>query len=240
MAQFGEKCDYAEVDYASDLTDAESDEEYGTSPPRVLSERVGPRSFKRTYGVFVDNGVTVPERRLRSRIDEQLELLRAVVPNSNTVEQGAVLTGAYEYIEKLQRQVQQLHSEFDAESCSDDDHVSSCEGDSSTSCTEDERPVDSNSAFEWSCASRRGRSRARVEVVSTGAGLRIRVDCDKRPSLLADIMKVLESRGLNVEEASVAFEERFVLDCVGSVVDRKRTVECRHVGARLKSLIAAQ
>lgn len=85
MAQFGEKCDYAEVDYASDLTDAESDEEYGTSPPRVLSERVGPRSFKRTYGVFVDNGVTVPERRLRSRIDEQLELLRAVVPNSNTV-----------------------------------------------------------------------------------------------------------------------------------------------------------
>lgn len=195
-----------------------------------------------------------------------------------------MLTGAYEYIEKLQRQVQQLHSEFDAESCSDDDHVSSCEGDSSTSCTEDERPVDSNSAFEWSCASRRGRSRARVgfgdrllfsyffasrhysmrytslhfyitalrfksrltrvprlyeqvEVVSTGAGLRIRVDCDKRPSLLADIMKVLESRGLNVEEASVAFEERFVLDCVGSVVSTDpKSMETAFVGCNVYTL----
>jgi len=57
-----------------------------------------------------------------------------------------------------------------------------------------------------------------VEVVSTRAGLRIRVECDKRAGLLADIMKVLEARGLNVEEVSVAFEERFVLDCVGSLV----------------------
>lgn len=54
--------------------------------------------------------------------------------------------------------------------------------------------------------------------MSTRAGLRIHVECDKRPSLLADIMKVLEARGLNVEGAGVAFEERFVLDCAGSLV----------------------
>jgi transcriptional regulator of aromatic amino acid metabolism len=54
--------------------------------------------------------------------------------------------------------------------------------------------------------------------VSTRAGLRIRVECDKRAGLLADIVKVLESRGLNVEEANVGFEDRFVLDCIGSLV----------------------
>jgi len=226
-------CDSAEEDeYASDLTDAESDEEYACAP--------GPRGVKRT---FSDNGV-VSERRIRSRIDEQLALLRAVIPNSRTDERASVLTGACEYIEKLQRQVQELHSELDTESCSDDDDddVSSCEDQeaSSPSCSGDERPVDSNSTYEWSSASRRGRSCSRVEVVSTRAGLRIHVECDKRPSLLADIMKVLEARGLNVEGAGVAFEERFVLDCVGSLVDGKQTVECRHLGARLKSLIMDQ
>lgn len=66
-------CDSAEEDeYASDLTDAESDEEYAP----------GPRGVKRT---FSDNGVVVSERRKRSRIDEQLALLRAVIPNSRTV-----------------------------------------------------------------------------------------------------------------------------------------------------------
>lgn len=224
-------CDSAEEDeYASDLTDAESDEEYAP----------GARGVKRT---FSDNGV-VSERRIRSRIDEQLALLRAVLPNSRSDERASVLTGACEYIKKLQRQVQELHSEVDTGPCSDDDDddVSSCEDDevSSPSCSEDERPGDSNSTYEWSSASSRGRSRSRVEVVSTRAGLRIHVECDKRPSLLADIMIVLEARGLNVEGAGVAFEERFVLDCVGSLVDRKRTVECRHLGARLKSLIMDQ
>lgn len=81
-------------------------------------------------------------------------------------ERASVLTGACEYIEKLQRQVQELHSELDTESCSDDDDDdgSSCEDDevSSPSCSEDERPVDSNSTYEWSSASCRGRSRSRV------------------------------------------------------------------------------
>lgn len=74
-----------------------------------------------------------------------------------------MLTGAYKYIENLLRQVQELHYELDTESCSDDDDVSSCDDyDLSPSCTEEERPLDSNSAFEWSSASRRGRSRSRV------------------------------------------------------------------------------
>lgn len=71
------------LEYASDVTDAESDGEY-VCTPRALGARVGPRNSKRTYGVFLDNGV-VPERRLRSRIDEQLVLLRALIPNSCTV-----------------------------------------------------------------------------------------------------------------------------------------------------------
>lgn len=238
MGQFDdavENCDYADVGYASDLTDAESDEECAYVPR--VPECGAPRSSKRTCGAGSENGV-VPERRVRSRIDEQLELLRAVIPVSGTDERASVLTDAYEYIAQLQRQVQELHSELDSETCSDDD-ASSCEDDfDSPSCSDDGRAVDSNSAFEWSCASRRGRSRSRVEVESTRAGLRIRVECDKRAGLLVEVMKVLESSGLNVEGAGVAFEERFVLDCVGSVVDRKRTSECRRVGLRLKSLVA--
>lgn len=76
-----------------------------------------------------------------------------------------------------------------------------------------------------------------MEVVSTRAGLRIHVECDKRPSLLADIMKVLEARGLNVEGAGVAFEERFVLDCVGSLVQTQIHV---HLVAMHSHLIAMQ
>lgn len=225
------------VDYASDLTDAESDEEYGCVP-RAL-ERVVSRSSKRTYGACLDHGV-VPERRLRCRVDEQLALLRAVIPVSCTDERASVLTGAYEYIESLQRQVQELHSELDTVSWSDDDDdESSCEDDCARpSCSDDDdRAGDSNSAFEWSCAGGRGRSRSRVEVVSNRAGLRVRVECEKSPGLLGEVMAVLEGRGLNVEEASVALEDRFVLDCFGTVGDRKHVVESRHVGSRLKALI---
>jgi len=70
------------VGYASDLTDAESDEECAYVPR--VPECVAPRSSKRTRDALSENGV-VPERRVRSRIDEQLELLRAVIPVSGTV-----------------------------------------------------------------------------------------------------------------------------------------------------------
>jgi hypothetical protein len=40
-------------------------------------------------------------RRKRSRIDEQLELLRAAIPDFCTDEKESILAGAYEYIENL-------------------------------------------------------------------------------------------------------------------------------------------
>jgi hypothetical protein len=83
-------CDYADVEYASDLTDSESDEEYAYTPRAF--ERTLPRSSKRTYGVFVDSAGVVPERRKRSRIDEQLELLRAAIPNLCTVSASSVFS----------------------------------------------------------------------------------------------------------------------------------------------------
>lgn len=76
-------CNYADQDYPSDLTDTENDEELYAFTPRAF-ERTVPRSSKRTYGLFLDSDA-VPERRLRSKINEQLELLRAVLPNSCTV-----------------------------------------------------------------------------------------------------------------------------------------------------------
>jgi len=74
-------------------------------------------------------------------------------------EKASILTGAYEYIEKLQRQVQELLYELESESCGDDDlndcedDLSRWEDDLSPSCTEEERPVDSNAAVESSCTS---------------------------------------------------------------------------------------
>jgi hypothetical protein len=88
-------CGDADVEYASDLTDSESDEEY------ACSSRAFERSAKRTYEVFVDSDGVVPERRKRSRIDEQLELLRAAIPDFCTDEKESILAGAYEYIENL-------------------------------------------------------------------------------------------------------------------------------------------
>ena len=68
--------DYADVEYASDLTDTE---EFACTP-RAL-ERVVPWSSKRTYDKFLESEA-VSERRKRCRIDEQIELLRAAIPNS--------------------------------------------------------------------------------------------------------------------------------------------------------------
>ena len=60
-------------------------------------------------------------------------------------EKGSILSGAYEYIEKLQRQVQELSSELDTDSsCSDDDDMSSCEF---LTDDDEERPVDSKAAL---------------------------------------------------------------------------------------------
>lgn len=83
--------------------------------------------------------------------------------------------------------------------------------------------------------------------MSTKEGLKIHIECEKRPGLLRDIMELLESRGLNVEKASVAFDEHFVLDCVGSEVQTinpwklhcwlTSTILCRHLQNKLKLLV---
>jgi (p)ppGpp synthase/HD superfamily hydrolase len=64
-------------------------------------------------------------------------------------EKESILAGAYEYIENLQRQVQELNDELDGESAysddDDEDDVSSCEDDLGA---EAGRPVDSNAGLE--------------------------------------------------------------------------------------------
>lgn len=72
--------------------------------------------------------------------------------NSDVVqdEKTSILAGACEYIEKLQRQVQELQYELDTDSaCSDeDDSVSSCEDALST---ELERPADAIAVMDAEC-----------------------------------------------------------------------------------------
>lgn len=57
-----------------------------------------------------------------------------------------------------------------------------------------------------------------MEVVRTDEGLKIHIECHKRPGLLVEIMELLESCGLNVEEASIACQEHLVFDGIGSEV----------------------
>lgn len=77
--------DLTDQEYNSDVTSTgDSDQEDFSSVPRAF-ERVVPRNLKRTYGVLVDSSSVLPERRLRTRVDEQLEFLRAILPNSCTV-----------------------------------------------------------------------------------------------------------------------------------------------------------
>ncbi|KAG0609093.1 hypothetical protein M758_8G156800 [Ceratodon purpureus] len=236
-----------EVDYESGLTDTESggeeeeEEEYAFAYAPVAYERtvVARRSTKRTYGVFLEREVE-PVRRKRSRVDEQLELLRDAIPNLCTNEKSEILVGAYEYIERLQRQVQELQSELDAEGgdSDDDDDVSSCEDSLSG---EEERSVDSNAGLEVSCSECCGDSLPTVEVVRTEEGLKIHIQCEKRPRVLADIMELLESSGMNVEQISIVYQDdsQFVFDCVGSELDGKGiAADSRHVEACLRSLIA--
>lgn len=62
-----------------------------------------------------------------------------------------------------------------------------------------------------------------VEVEGTEEGLRIHIECEKRPRVLAEIMEFLESSGLNVEEVSIDYHEdsHFSFDCVGSEVQSR-------------------
>jgi hypothetical protein len=86
--------DLTDQEYLSDVTSTgESDQEDFASVPRAF-EQVVPRNLKRTYGVLVDSSSLVPERRLRTRVDEQLELLRAILPNSCTVSTKSTTTSS--------------------------------------------------------------------------------------------------------------------------------------------------
>ena len=68
-------CGDADVEYASDLTDLESDEKY------ACSSRTFERRAKRMYEMFVDSDGVVLEARKWNQIDEQLELLWAAIPD---------------------------------------------------------------------------------------------------------------------------------------------------------------
>lgn len=59
-----------------------------------------------------------------------------------------------------------------------------------------------------------------VEVVGNEEGFRIHIECERRPRVLADIMEMLESSGMSVEQVSIAYREdsQFVFDCLGSEV----------------------
>lgn len=218
-----EYCSYAE-EYASDL-----DDEYAFTL-RAFERTTAPRSSKRTYGLFLESD-PVPERRLRPKIDEQLELLRAVLPNSCTDEKASILTGAYEYIEKLQRQVQELHYDLDSE------HDSSV-----VDFWEDESCEESRSNAESSCSSCGVCSQPTVEVVRIEEGLKIHIECWKVPGLLVEIMELLESYGLNVEQASIACQDHLVFDGIGSEVEvsdgcRLSSVSAEAVQTGLRLLI---
>ena len=59
-----------------------------------------------------------------------------------------------------------------------------------------------------------------IEVVGSEGVLRIHVECERRPHVLANIMEFLESTGMNADQVSIAYhgESQFVFDCVGSEV----------------------
>lgn len=244
-------CNYVDQEYWSDLTDTESNDHY-TFTPRAF-EHIVPRSSKRTYGVFFASEAVL-EQKKRSRINEQFELLRAAIPSSCTDVKASILTGAYEYIKKLERQVQDLQHELDAESCCEDDasysddDLSTCEVDLRQWFTEEKRPVGCNAASEAELTSCHGCPQPTVEVVQTQGRLKIHVECEKRSGLLVDIMEVLESSGLNVEQASITCQEHLVFDGVGSEVEEDDGAECRrvsyvnaeHVESRLRCLIVKQ
>lgn len=85
-----------------------------------------------------------------------------------------------------------------------------------------------------------------VKVRRTKEGLNIHIECDKRPGLLVDIMELLESRGLNMEQASIVCVEQLVFDGIGSEdegsdagVNRQAMhVSAEELGASLRSLIS--
>ena len=70
-----------------------------------------------------------------------------------------------------------------------------------------------------------------VEVVRTEEGLRIHIQCEKRPHVLADIMEMLESSGMSVDQVSIAYHEdsQFVFDCVGSQVQSQLQIHIFNV-----------
>lgn len=59
-------------------------------------------------------------------------------------------------------------------------------------------------------------------------GLKIHIECDKRPGLLVDIMELLELNGLNLEQANIACLEHLSLEALSLEVCLELLTYFRH------------
>ncbi|KAG0556692.1 hypothetical protein KC19_11G072200 [Ceratodon purpureus] len=212
----------------SDLTDIENDGEEvecgGTESSSTASVGDGERrGVKRGYCMRVDSGavdaaVVQPERRLRSRLHEQFALLRAAVPNLRTDERASILTGAYEYIERLKRQEEELLCELGVESSCDEEDLSCCEDEVEVVRTE------AGFRIHIECGMRPGLLLAIMELLES-SGLSVEeatVECEER----------LVFNGIGLEDDEGISE-------AGEASNLTR-VSSEFLGASLRSLVSDQ
>lgn len=154
--------------------DFESDFEMEEGRRREVLAMEGAGFVKRTYGVR------------SSCLDQQLDELRAVVPNNTRRRErsDSIVVDAYYYIATLQKQVEDLSSELLE--------------DASLDRTQDEE-IDA-------------RSLPMVEVMKRDGVLEVRMVCANRPGLLVDVMETVESRGLTVIDAKIACDSNIVIE----------------------------
>lgn len=159
----------------------QSDFEVEEERQREVLAMEGAGFVKRTYGVrssCLEHSC--------AKLDQQLDGLRAVVPNSTSRRErsDSIVVDAYYYIATLQKQVEDLSSELLE--------------DASLARTQDEE-IDE-------------RSLPMVEVMKRDGVLEVRMVCANRPGLLVDVMEAVESRGLTVVDAKIASHSNIVFE----------------------------
>ncbi|KAG0601964.1 hypothetical protein M758_11G151300 [Ceratodon purpureus] len=167
--------------------------------PRAC-QRVGvPGFLKRTYGVDLASEASLERRCKSAKLDEQLDGLRAVLPDvaSRSKERKNVVLDAYHYIASLQRQVEDLNAELREDASADAAQAieeQSCEGQWSLSCLSGlrQQPI--------------------VDVARQDGLLEVRIVCANRPGLLVDVMEAVESRGFTIMQARIACHNEIVVE----------------------------
>ncbi|XP_077242057.1 transcription factor ABORTED MICROSPORES-like [Tasmannia lanceolata] len=162
----------------------------------------------------------IAERNRRTKLNNRLLALRALVPNITKMSKAKILDDAFDYVKELQNQVEKLQQELLEISDEDGDHQ---ETDKSTIKKEVTKSTISQG---------RGMEERKVEVVVSpinASKLVMKVLCENRRGVLVKLLEAISDLGLEVTNINVTTFEDFLLSMIWAEGKDAKMIQIEHV-----------